>query len=208
LGGPSPQAAQAYTLALRGNQSGKQAQRFNLRRGEFAFKSDLDFITDKLGQLVTFGAVLLVLLIASSIVRNTVLERREKQVDAQLCDVTQKYIGRCEKDFNLAINMLQGHDSPTAAIPKRSAVNYLAEMTAHLPPDVTVTTDQIIVDMDRVSARFETDTSKHVEDIVTALKTYKCFKEVNEGKLEKNKDGTKVQFRLEIQIECPDEGST
>ncbi len=49
-------------------------QRFNLRRGDFAFKSDLDFVSDKLGQLVTFGAVLLVLLIASSIVRNTVLE--------------------------------------------------------------------------------------------------------------------------------------
>jgi general secretion pathway protein L len=47
-----------------------------------------------------------------------------------------------------------------------------------------------------------------VEDIVTALKGYKCFKEVSEGKLEKNKDGSKVQFRLDIQIECPEEGST
>ncbi len=55
-----------------------------------------------------------------------------------------------------------------------------------------MTTDQMIrVDPDRISARFETDSSKHVEDIVAALKTFKCFKEVSEGKLEKNKDGTK-----------------
>ena len=44
--------------------------------------------------------------------------------------------------------------------------------------------------VDRITARFETDSSKHVEDIVAALKTEKCFREVKEGKLEKNKDGT------------------
>jgi general secretion pathway protein L len=204
----APQASQAYALALRGNASGAKAPRFNLRRGDFAFKSDLDFVSDKLGQLATFGAVLLVLLIASGIVRNTVLERREKAVDAQLCDVTQRYIGRCEKNFDIAINMLQGKESVAANIPKYSAVTLLAELSAHLPDGVPVTADQIVVDLDRVSARFETDSSKHVEDIVASLKTYKCFKEVKEGKLEKNKDGSKVQFRLDIQVECPTEGAT
>lgn len=203
--GPSPQGAQAYALALRGNTSGAKAPRFNLRRGEFAFKSDLDFISDKLGQLVTFGAVLLVLLVASGIVRNTVLERREKAVDAMLCDITNRYLGRCEKNFDIALNMLQGKESPAASIPKRSAVSLLADLTKNLPTDFPVTADQIIIDLDRISARFETDSSKHVEDIVQALKAEKCFREVKEGKLEKNKDGSKVQFRLDIQVECPAE---
>ena len=57
-------------------------------------------------------------------------------------------------------------------------------------------------------ARFETDSSKHVEDVVAALKGHKCFREIKQGKLEKNKDGSKVQFRLDIQVECPSEGST
>jgi general secretion pathway protein L len=205
---PCPQAAQAYALALRGNATGAKAPRFNLRRGEFAFKSDFDFISDKLGQLVTFGAVLLVLLVASGIVRNTVLERREKAVDAMLCDITNRYLGRCEKNFDVALNMLQGSGSPSASIPKRSAVTLLADLTKALPTDFPVTADQIIVDLDRISARFETDSSKHVEDIVAALKAEKCFREVKEGKLEKNKDGSKVQFRLDIQVECPAETST
>ncbi len=204
-GGPSPQTAQAYALAARGAASGAKAPRFNLRRGEFAFKSDLDFVSDKIGQLVTFAAVLLVLLIASGIVRNTVLERREKALDAMLCDITNRYLGSCQKDFNVALSMLKGQGSPVASIPKRSAVTLLADLTRALPTDFPVTADQIIVDIDRISARFETDSSKHVEDIVAALKNEKCFREVKEGKLEKNKDGTKVQFRLDIQVECPAE---
>jgi general secretion pathway protein L len=150
----------------------------------------------------------LVLLIASGIVRNTVLERRERAVDAQLCDITQRYIGRCEKNFDIAMNMLQGKESPAANIPRYSAVTMLAELIAHLPTEYPVTADQIVIDLDRVSARFETDSSKHVEDIVAALKTYQCFKEVKEGKLEKNKDGSKVSFRLDIHVECPAEGAT
>ena len=202
-----PAAAQAYCLALRGNASGAKAPRFNLRRGDLSFKSDLDFVGDKVGQLVTFGAVLLVLLIASGIVRNTVLERREKEVDAMLCDITTKVIGSCQTNAAIALNMLKGKESPTGAIPKRSTVNLLAEMVAHTPTDFPVTFDQVVVDLERINARFETDSSKHVEDVVAALKTYKCFKEVKEGKLEKNKDGTKVQFRLDIQVECPDDAA-
>lgn len=208
MSGPSPQAAQAYALAMRGNATGARAPRFNLRRGEFAFKSDFDYVSEKIGQLATFAAVLLVLLIASGIVRNTVLERREKAVDAMLCDITNRYLGRCEKNFDIALNMLQGQGSPAASIPKRSAVTLLADLTKALPADFPVTADQIVIDLDRISARFETDSSKHVEDIVAALKTEKCFREVKEGKLEKNKDGTKVQFRLDIQVDCPAESSS
>ena len=47
-----------------------------------------------------------------------------------------------------------------------------------------------------------------MEDLIAALKTFKCFKEVKEGKIEKSKDGSKVNFRLDVQVSCPDEGST
>jgi general secretion pathway protein L len=67
-----------------------------------------------------------------------------------------------------------------------------------------VTMDQLVVDLNRVSVRCIAAESKDVEDLITALKTYKCFREVKEGRLEKSKDGTKVSFRLDIQVECPD----
>lgn len=208
VGAEKPEAAQAIALALRGQASGAKAPRFNLRRGEFAFKGDLDFMTDKLGQLAAFAAVLFVLMIAGGIVRSAVLERREKQIDAIFCDITQRVLGRCEKDPELAISLLKGQESPAAGIPKRSAASLLAELTSRVPPEMKVTMDQIVVEMDRISVRCEATGAKDMEDLIAALKTYKCFNEVKEGRLEKSKDGSKVSFRLDIQVECPDTASS
>jgi general secretion pathway protein L len=204
LGVGRVELAQAYALALRGTATGAKAPRFNLRRGEFAFKSDFDFASDKLGQLAAFAVVLFVLLIASGIVRNSVLERREKQVDAVLCEVTQRILGKCEKDFTIALSMLKGQESPAAGIPQQSAT-LLAELTSHVPPDMKVTFDKVTIGLDRISLSSETENSKSLEELIAALKTYRCFKEVNEGRVEKSKDGTKVMTRLEIQVECPTE---
>lgn len=203
-----PAAAQAYALALRGALSGAKAARLNLRRGDFAFKSDIDFIGEKLPQLVTFGLILLVLLVAGGVVRNTVLERKEKQLDVALCDVTQRVLGKCEKDFARALNMLKGKESPLAAVPTRTAVSLLAEVVQRVPADIPLTFEQVVIDHDRVSLRCEAGSTKHMEDVVTALKTFRCFKEVKEGKLEKSKDGTKLSFRLDIQVDCPEPGRT
>ena len=63
LAGHRNTGAHAYALAIRANASGAKAPRFNLRRGAFAFKGDLDFVRDRLPQLATFGVLLLLLLI-------------------------------------------------------------------------------------------------------------------------------------------------
>jgi general secretion pathway protein L len=206
--GVGPQAAQAWALARRGEATGARAPRFNLRRGEFAFKSDLDFMKDKVAQLGAFALVLFVLLIASSVVKNALLERSEKQIDAVLCETTQRILGTCEKDFMVAINKLSGQESPAAGVPKRSAVSLLAELTQRMPQNINATMDQIVIDMDRIGIRCQAATSNDMEDIVTALKTYRCFKEIKEGKVEKTKDGSHVTFRLDIQVECPEDAAT
>ena len=41
----------------------------------------------------TFGLILFVLLIAGGLVRNAVLERREKQIEQMLCDITTRVLG-------------------------------------------------------------------------------------------------------------------
>ena len=201
-----PEAMQAYSLALRGQASGAKVPRFNLRRGEFAFKGDYDYVKDKVGLLASFAATLLLLLIASGVVRNSVLARREAQVDTELCNVTQRILGACEKNYDKALNLLKGVESPAAALPKLTAVNLLAEMTQRVPADVPVTFDRIDIDLERITVRGETDSSKQIDTIATALKGHRCFKEVKEGKVEKTRDGSKVTFRLDIQVQGPDQG--
>lgn len=202
-----PESVQAWALALRGKATGAKAPRFNLRRGEFAFKSDLDFAQDKLGTLAAFAVVLLVLLVASGIARNTILERREKAVEQLLCDTTQRIIGKCEKNFDIALNLLEGKESPAAGVPKYSAVSLLAEVSQRIPADSPVTLERVTVDLDRIELVCQAPSVKQMEDMITALKTYKCFKEISEGKVEKSKDGTKVGFRLDVKVECPTEGT-
>lgn len=198
-------AAQAVALALRGQASGTKAPRFNLRRGEFAFKSDFDFMTERLGRLAVYASILFVLMVAGGMVKNAVLERREKEIDALFCEVTQRILGKCERDPTIALALLRGQESPAAGIPKRSAATLLSELSQRVPPEMAVKMDQIVVDLDRISVRCETNESKDMEDLIAALKQYRCFREIKEGKLEKSKDGSKVSFRLEVQVECPED---
>jgi general secretion pathway protein L len=204
-------AVQPYALALRGQATGARAPRFNLRRGDFAFKGHFDYLRDRLGLLASYAATLLVLVIAAGVVRNSVLARRERQVDNALCEITQRVLGKCEKDFLRALNLLKGKESPAAALPRYSAVDLLAELTSRIPrqdadqggKDLPVSFDQVLVDLERISLRGETESAKQVDRITQALKSFRCFKEIKQGKLEKARDGQKVLFRLDIQVECP-----
>jgi general secretion pathway protein L len=148
------------------------------------------------------------LLIASGVVRNSVLASRDKQVDALLCTVTQRVLGQCEKNYDRALNLLKGKESPAAIIPRLSAASLLAEVAQRIPTDIPVKFDRIEVDLDRVVLRGDTESTKQIDQITTALKGFHCFKEIKEGKVEKSKDGQKVNFRIDVQVDCPDVGQT
>jgi general secretion pathway protein L len=201
-------AAQAYSLSARRPSVTARGALLNLRRGEFAFRGDFDYLRDKVGLMVTYAAVLVALLIASGIVRNSVLASRDKQMDALLCTLTQRVLGQCEKNYDRALNLLKGKESPAAIIPKLSAASLLAEVAQRIPTDLPVTFDRIEVDLDRVVLRGDTESSKQIDQIVAALKGFHCFKEIKEGKVEKSRDGQKVNFRLDLQVDCPDVGQT
>jgi len=201
-----PIVAQAFALALRGQIPSAKGPRLNFRRGEFAFRAGFDYMRQRVGVLLTFAAVLLVLLIGSGFVRNSVLSRREAAVDAVLCNITKRVLGQCESNFDRALNRLHGVESPAAAIPKFSAVALLAELTQRIPPDIAVTFDQIIVEPERISLRGETDGSKQIDSIETGIRTFRCFRNVTVGKVQKTKDGQRVSFALDVQIECPEQG--
>lgn len=201
-----PTTAQAFALALRGQVSSAKGTRLNFRRGEFAFRAGFDYVRERVGVLAGFAAVIFVLLVASGFVRNSVLSRREAAVDAVLCTTTQRVLGQCERNFDRALNLLRGRESPAAAIPKFSAVALLAELTQRIPADIAVTFDQIIIDADRVSLRGETESSKQIDGVAAGIRTFRCFRNVTVGKVQKTKDGQHVSFSLDVQIECPEQG--
>ena len=201
----APAAALAWALALRAQVPASRAPRFNLRRGDLAFKGDFDFLKDRLGLLASFAATLLVLFIASGMVRNAVLKRQEAQVDASLCEITKRTIGTCERDYARALNLMTGQASPSSAVPKQTATQLLAEVVQLLPTESEVTLDRLEVSLDCISLRGTTVSRAAVDDMSTALKTYRCFTQVETGKVETAKGGSRTSFRLDIAVQCPEE---
>ena len=198
-----PQACQAYALALRAAGSSR-GPRFNLRQGEFAFRGHFDYLRERLVRVAVFAAALVVLLGVFNVARAVLLGRREAAVDARLCEVTRRVLGSCEKNYDRALNLLRGKESPAAAVPPVSAVNLLAEALQRMPPEVSVTFSQMVVDLERMQLRGETDSSRSIDRIAAALKTYRCFREVKEGKVERAKDSSRVLFTLDVQVDCSD----
>lgn len=199
-------APQAYALALRAQ--AVRGSALNLRRGELAFQGDFDYLKATVGRVAAYAGLLLLLLIISGIVRTSVLGQREQDVDAELCGITQRVLGKCEKNFDRALNLLKGKESPAAIIPRLSAVSLLAETSNRIPSEIPVTFERLEIDLDRVMLQGETDSTKQIDRISTSLKSFNCFHEVKEGKVEKSRDGQHVNFRLDVQVECPEQGAT
>ena len=199
-----PRAAEAYALALRGAAAASRTPKFNLRQGEFAFRGHVDYLRERLIRVAAFAGVLALLLCVFNVTRGILLARREAAVDARLCALTQRLLGSCEKDYARALNMLRGQESPASKVPTVTTTRLLAEVAQRVPPDVTVSFDQMVFDLDRIQLRGETDSTRSIDKLAAALKSYRCFREVKEGKVERAKDSSRVRFTLDVQVDCGD----
>ena len=83
-----------------------------------------------------------------------------------------------EENYDVALNMLQGKESPAAAVPRVSAVTLLAELTSRIPNEQGIKLEQVTVDLDRISLRVTADNSKAIDIITQSLTKYRCFQEV------------------------------
>ncbi|HEY3445714.1 MAG TPA: type II secretion system protein GspL [Myxococcales bacterium] len=203
----APMASQAFALAQRGH-GGARSAKFNLRKGELAFKGDLDYLKGKVGRLAAFAGVLVVLSLGLVWARFHVLQKAEGELDKTLCTTTTRVVGSCQKDYLVALSLLKGKGSVAAALPVYSAVDLFAEVTARTQ-NLTVKIDDMNVQLERVQLHGETDSFDGVDQVVSSLKSFKCFQEIKRGKVQKSKDGTKVTFDLDIRVQCgeaPKEG--
>ena len=60
----------------------------------------------------------------------------------------------------------------------------------------------MLFDLDRFQLRGETDSTRSIDKLIAALKGFRCFREVKEGKVEKARDSSRVQFQLDVQVDC------
>lgn len=194
-----PAYVEALGLALRVQARG--ARTVNLRKGDLAYRGDLDYLKGKVSRLVAFGAVLLVLLGVNLWAHLTTLKGAEAELDEQLCKVTQKTLGKCQEDFNLALSLLQGGGTKASQIPTASAVEILAEASARMPEDVPVKLQELEVTLQKLRMRGLVDSFDGVDQVVAGLKRSSCFGDVKRGNVKRTKDD-KIEFSLDVLYVC------
>ncbi|AKU91329.1 type IV pilus biogenesis protein PilM [Vulgatibacter incomptus] len=191
--------AQAFGLALRGHARGGRL--LNLRKGELAFRGDLDYLKGKVSRLAAFAAVLLLLAGASLWMRIHILTNEEEALDRALCNHTQRVLGSCETDFNVALSKLQGGGTSASKIPTASALEVFAEAASRAPTEISLRIDEVDATLDMVRLRGSVDSFDAVDQVVAELRKSRCIGDVKPGRIQKNRE-EKIEFTLDALYVC------
>jgi general secretion pathway protein L len=186
-----------------GNHVHRRAPRFNLRQGEFAFRGHVDYLRERLIRVAAFAGVLALLLCVFNVTRAILLGRREAAVDARLCALTQRVLGSCEKNYDRALNS-SGASRARRRRAERLTTRLLAEVAQRVPPDVTVTFGRWCSTWTGSSSGARPTPPAASTSSPRRLKSYRCFREVKEGKVERAQDSSRVPFTLDVEVDCGD----
>ncbi len=192
--------ALALALALRGH-LGARAGRLNLRRGDLASTRDFEHLRGKLARLGVYAGLVALLALGSATVKTLVLSRQEKLLDQSLCDVTRQVTGTCYQDFSVAESVLRGRGTPSAAVPRVSAVNVLAELAARTP-EVPLRFDRIEITREKLHLVGSTDAAESVDTIVEGLRRSRCFAEARSGGVRRRGSDSRFEFTIDADLAC------
>ncbi|GEJ55601.1 PilN domain-containing protein [Anaeromyxobacter diazotrophicus] len=197
----APELALALALALRGHQ-GARAPRLNLRRGELAYTRDFQHVRGKVVRLASWAALVLLLAMVSSGVKVFALSRQEQLLDRALCDATQKLVGKCYENDELAVAALRGKGTLAASIPKNSALDIFTELSVRTPQDFWLKLDRIEITRDKLHLQGVTDAAENVDRVVTALRGSRCFGDARSGGARKRSGDGKFEFTIDSDLTC------
>ena len=198
----APESALALGLALRAQQP---RGHINFRKGEFAFTKDLSQVRGQLGRLALAAAILLALAFGLGVAHVTSLRSQGKDYDTALCAATRRILGTCMTDYRQALGSLSGGKSKAAGIPRVSAADVLAELTAHLPEQSLPTLEDIDISTTTIRIKGVADSFSKVDEVTSALKKDKCFGEIKQPRSEKQPQGSKISFSLDFAYVCSGE---
>ena len=201
-GNAPPDTALALGLAVRAQ---NPRGRINFRKGEFAFTKDLSQVRGQVGRLAIACAVLLVLALGLGLARLTSLNRQAAAYDEAVCTATKRILGTCLTDYRQALGQLSGGKSKAAGIPRVSAADVLAEVVAHMPEGTPPLLEDTEITTLSVRLKGSAESFGRVDEIIASLKKDKCFGEIKQPRVEKQRDGTKINFSLDFPYVCSGE---
>src|SRR5512133_147895 len=196
-----PAYALALALALRA-QLGGRAPRLNLRRGDLAYTRDFEHLKGRLLRLGVQALLVVILAIVCAGVQAWALSRQEAALDKALCEAEQKILGKCVDNYELAVQQLRGRGTATAAIPKVTAVEVLAELTDKLPEGVPLRFDRVEITRDKLHVQGTAEAAENVDKLVSALRGSRCFGDARVGRARRRGTETKFEFSADASLTC------
>ncbi|MGB8932305.1 MAG: PilN domain-containing protein, partial [Anaeromyxobacteraceae bacterium] len=196
-----PAYALALSLALRG-QLGGRASRLNLRRGELAYTRDFQHLKGRLIRLGVQALLVVILAIVGAGVQAWALSRQEAALDKALCEAEQRILGKCIDNYEIAVQTLRGRGTATAAIPKVTAVEVLAELTDKLPEGVPLRFDRVEITRDKLHLQGTTEAAENVDKLVSALRGSRCFGDARSGGARRRGAEAKFEFSADASLTC------
>jgi general secretion pathway protein L len=157
------------------------------------------------GRLVRLGAwagLVMLLAMVSSGVKVFALSRQEATLDRALCDATQKLVGKCYENDELAVAALRGKGTAAAAIPKNSALDVLGELNGRTPQDLPLKFDRIEITREKLHLQGITDAPENVDRIVSGLRNGKCFGDARSGGARRRASDGKFEFTIDSDLTC------
>jgi general secretion pathway protein L len=203
---PAAQAgslALALAAALRGH-LGAPAGRINLRRGDLAYTRDFEHLKGKVARLAAAAGAVLLLAVASQVVKIYGLSRQEAAVDRALCDAEEKVLKKCFGNYEEALSALRGRGVPGASIPKTSAVDVIDDLSRRLPEGLPLKLEKIDITDRKLHLQGVADAAEQVDRLVASLHGSRCFADARSGGARKRTSDGKFEFSIDSALGCAD----
>lgn len=206
---PDPQARARFALALAlAARPLIKGKRVDLRKGEFVARRTTGWVRQHAPLLSACAASIVVAFLFSTYAQWSVLDARRALLEDELARVTRERLGEETRSPTRARTLLEGGGSRTDPLPRFTAYDALAAISAAIPADITHDVQRLHVDLgdDRSGGHFElSGVVSSIEDrdrIAQALGQVECFREVELGPLTQAPNERR-SYRIEADIQCP-----
>jgi type IV pilus assembly protein PilM len=208
-----PVFAQSVGLGLRAAIRGAAARKvsgINFRQSEFSFARDMSDVKKKAAFFGKWALAIFMAALLHVVFKYENYARQGSEIN-KVCFQDFKRIVPDEKkppkDCAAALKILRDRigkyrakqDVLTAGLNEMTALGVLREISARIPDDIPLDTQELSIDRNKATLRANTDSFASVDRVISVLREFQNFQKIDKGDIRDSADGKKV-FSLTITI--------